>query len=150
MPPDKERIRPQQEADPRSSTAIKTSTPSLAPPATETRARRSWAYRMLRKAASPPPRYGSAEWLALPEKSAERVAAVVNAAECWARELDDLPDRLGLELDERRRAEKFEEDAAYQARAAEHRHNWRHLRVVEPYTDRRARELAAVDSDHDV
>jgi len=64
------------------------------------------------------------------------------AAESWARELDDLPERLEHELDERRRAEKAAEDAEYQARAAAHRRDWRHLRVVEPYADRRDRELA--------
>ncbi len=142
--PDKERIRPQQEADSRSSTAIKTSTPSLTPPAAEVAARRRWAYSLIRRASTPVPSYGSAEWLQLPDGTAAKVAAVVVAAESWARELDDLPDRLERELDERRRAEKAAEDAEYQARAAAHRRDWGHLRVVETsYAERRVRELAA-------
>ncbi|MEJ7689031.1 MAG: hypothetical protein WKF76_00565 [Nocardioidaceae bacterium] len=78
---------------------------------------------------------------------AAKVAAVVRAAECWGVELDDLPDRLWHELDERRRAEKAEDDAAYLARAAAHRRDWRHLRAVEPYAERRARELAEGDAE---
>ena len=113
-----------------------------AAPSPEVTARRRWAYSLIRRAAAPVPSYGSAEWLQLPDGTAAKVAAVVVAAESWAGELDDLPDRLERELDERRRAEKLEEDAAHQARAAEHRRDWRHLRVVEPYADRRARELA--------
>jgi len=124
------------------STAIKTSTPSVAAPAAEVAARRSWSYRLVSRCATPPPIFGSREWLELPEGTPAKIASVVVAAESWARELDDLPARLEHELDERRRAEKAAEDAEYQARAAAHRHDWRHLRVVEPYVDRRARELA--------
>ncbi len=110
--------------------------------APEVGARRRWAYGLIRRAATPVPSYGSREWLQLPDGSAERIASVVVAAESWARELDDLPDRLEHELDERRRAEKAAEDAEYQARATAHRREWRHLRVIEPYADRRDRELA--------
>ena len=113
-----------------------------AAPSPEVAARRRWAYSLVRRAAAPVPSYGSSEWLQLPDGTPEKVASVVVAAESWARELDDLPDRLERELDERRRAEKAAEDAEYQARAAAHRRSWRHLRVVEAYADRRDRELA--------
>ncbi len=125
-----------------SATAMKAPTPSLVPAAPEASARRRWAYSLIRRASSPVPFYGSAEWLQLPDGTPAKVAAVVVAAESWARELDDLPERLEHELDERRRAEKAAEDADYQARAAAHRRDWGHLRVVEPYADRRDRELA--------
>jgi len=123
------------------STAIKSET-SLAPSAPEVTARRSWSYRLVSRCATPPPIFGTREWLELPEGTPAKIASVVVAAESWARELDDLPERLEHELDERRRAEKAAEDAEYQARAAAHRRDWRHLRVVEPYADRRDRELA--------
>jgi hypothetical protein len=74
--------------------------------------------------------HGSAEWLALAEGSAAKVAAVVIAAEAWARDGDNLGDNLPTELDLARRAEKAAEDADYRARAAAHRQEWRHLRVI--------------------
>jgi hypothetical protein len=45
-------------------------------------ARKKWAYALLRKCTLPAPKYGSAEWLALPLRDPARVAAVVIAAEC--------------------------------------------------------------------
>jgi hypothetical protein len=97
--------------------------------------RRRWARSLIRKAKSLPPSYGSPAWLALPEGSAEKVAAVVVAAECWAVDADGVTARLERQLDDERHAFKRAEDADYQARAAEHREQWRHLRVVRPLYD---------------
>ncbi len=91
---------------------------------------RRWAFRMLQQCPTPPPRYGSPEWLALPEGSSAKVAAVVIAAEAWAREGDDLEQRLRAELDLSRRAYKAGEDAEYVERVAAHREQWGHLRLV--------------------
>jgi hypothetical protein len=71
--------------------------------------RRRWAYRMIQQSPTPPPVYGSPEWLALPEGSPEKVAAVVRAAEAWARQGDDLEANLRLEVDLSRRAFKADE-----------------------------------------
>jgi hypothetical protein len=61
------------------------------------------------------PVYGSPEWLALPEGSPAKVAAVVRAAECWARDGDELEDRLRSEVLALSRANKLAEDAEYVA-----------------------------------
>ncbi|WP_299057067.1 hypothetical protein [uncultured Nocardioides sp.] len=92
--------------------------------------RRQWAYKLVRKAAPNSPAYGTAEWLALPESSPEKIAAVVRAAECWAREGDELEEKLRHEVALARRAFKVEEDRGYQERAAAHKERWKHLRVV--------------------
>jgi hypothetical protein len=42
--------------------------------------RRAWAYALISRASTPPPAYGSPQWLALPD-GPEKVAAVVLAAE---------------------------------------------------------------------
>lgn len=42
--------------------------------------RRAWAYALVSRAATPPPAYGSLEWLELPD-GPEKTAAVVLAAE---------------------------------------------------------------------
>ena len=86
-------------------------------------ARIAWASRLI-AAGRPFPRYGTAEWLALPEGSAAKVAAVVVAAECWARDADDLEDRLRLEVETLQRAHKAAEDADYCARRDAHRESW--------------------------
>lgn len=83
-------------------------------------ARARWARRMIEVAAKPLPRYGSDEWLALPEGDARKVAAVVVAAECWATDADSLAEVIGIEVEAFKRAE----DAEYQARAAAHREEW--------------------------
>ncbi|MCW2780167.1 MAG: hypothetical protein JWR35_616 [Marmoricola sp.] len=90
-------------------------------------ARKRWARRLIAAAETPIPRYGSAEWLVLPEGDARKVAAVVVAAELWAHEADELEERLRVELDLARRAFKATEDAEYAARAAAHRQTWEHL-----------------------
>lgn len=49
--------------------------------------RREWARRLISRGntpGNPPPRYGSAEWCALPESHPAKIAAVVLAAESWA------------------------------------------------------------------
>ena len=111
--------------------------------------RRRWAHSLIRKAPSPPPRYGSPEWHALPEGSDEKVAAVVVAAECWAIDGDDLGGRLGRQLDDERHAFKRAEDADYQARAAEHREHYRHLSVVRPrYVGQEVRPLEEIGAEY--
>lgn len=77
-------------------------------------ARREWARHLL-AAAPDAPSYGSPEWLALPESSPAKVAAVVRAAECWAIDGDDLEARLRLEVLALSRAYKRAEDAEYVA-----------------------------------
>jgi hypothetical protein len=69
------------------------------------------------------PSYGSPHWAALADDDPRKLAAAVIAAECWATDLDDLPDRLRRELaaarqaDENRWTELFE-DARQTAHAA--------------------------------
>jgi hypothetical protein len=41
-------------------------------------ARKRWAYGLLRKCTLPEPKYGSAEWLALPLRAPARIAAVIS------------------------------------------------------------------------
>ena len=112
--------------------------------------RRRWAYSLIGKAASPRPSYGSQAWLDLPEGSAEKVAAVVVAAECWAVDGDDPEARLHRQLEDERRAFKDAEDADYQARAVEHRARWRHLSVAAPprYAGQTVRPLEDIGADY--
>ncbi|HXH78179.1 hypothetical protein [Nocardioides sp.] len=86
--------------------------------------RAEWARRLIARAEFSAPTYGSAEWLALPEGDARKVAAVVVAAESWARDADDLEVRLRLECEALSRANKRAEDVEYTANAAEHREQW--------------------------
>jgi hypothetical protein len=88
-------------------------------------ARRRWAEWMMIQAGGPVPRYGSPEWLALPEGDRRKVAAVIVAAECWAREADELEDRLRVEIEFSRIAHKLIEDAEYVARRDAHRAEWK-------------------------
>jgi PHD/YefM family antitoxin component YafN of YafNO toxin-antitoxin module len=85
--------------------------------------RRAWAYAMISRCHKPPAKYGSAEWLALPD-GPEKVAAVVLAAEAWAIDGDTLLERLEAEVLFEREAFKMTEDAAYLARAEAHRQEW--------------------------
>ncbi len=71
--------------------------------------RRAWAYALVSRARRPPPAYGSLEWLALPESSAEKVAAVVLAAE-----------KTMLDWE----AAKRLEDQVFAAMREEHRDSW--------------------------
>lgn len=113
-------------------------------------ARRRWAQSLIRKAHNPPPSYGSVEWLALPEGSPAKVASVCVAAESWAVDGDDMEARLHRQLDDERRAFKHAEDADYQARASEHRKQYRHLSVApEPrYTGQVARPLEEIGAEY--
>ena len=93
--------------------------------------RRGWSRRMIGNAAGLKiPRYGSLEWLQLPEGSVAKVAAVVIAAEAWARVGDDLADDLTRELEQTRRVRKQLEDEHRAGQVSRHREQWRHLRVV--------------------
>jgi hypothetical protein len=78
------------------------------------KARQTWAQRLI-AAAPDAPSYGSPEWLALPEGSPAKVAAVVRAAECWAVDGDELEERLRREVLALSRANKQAEDAEYVA-----------------------------------
>lgn len=71
--------------------------------------RRAWAYAMISRCQTPPPAYGSLEWLALPDGSLEKVAAVILAAEKCA---------IDVEI------EKRTEDRLWAAERAEHRASW--------------------------
>lgn len=83
-------------------------------------ARERWAHRLIAPAPKPLPRYGSDEWLALPEGHPSKIAAVVVAAECWATEPEQLATMLRFEAE----AFKRTEDAAYLARRDAHRAEW--------------------------
>jgi hypothetical protein len=71
--------------------------------------RRAWAYALISRAATPPPAYGSPEWLALPESSPEKVASVVLAAEKCLIDWE---------------ADKAAQDAAFVAARDQHRAAW--------------------------
>jgi len=90
---------------------------------------------------SPPPTYGSADWLALVEGSPEKVAGVVVAAESWARGADDLEENLRRGIEDARAAFKATEDADYAARAAEHRERYERLGQVVSLAERRRRRV---------
>ena len=87
-------------------------------------ARARWAYRMVERCSTPPPAYGSAEWLQLPENDLRRIAAVVIAAEAWASSGDCLEETLRAQVEAERHAHKRAEDADYCARRDAHRENW--------------------------
>jgi hypothetical protein len=75
-------------------------------------------------AAPDAPAYGSPDWLALPEGTPAKVAAVVRAAECWATEGDELEGRLRHEVEHLAAAFKADEDTDYAARRDAHRGEW--------------------------
>lgn len=120
---------------------------------TQAAIRREWAQALIRRASKPLPSYGSAEWVALPEGSAEKVASVVIAAECWAREADELEQNLRAEVAELQRAHKVSEDADYVASIEQHREQWKHLpnqRVPESWLHQRIppRDLYDIGREH--
>ncbi len=117
---------------------------------TNIESRRQWAEAMIRRCTDAQVSYGSPEWVALPEASCCKVAAVVRAAEGWARQGDDLEANLRLEVELSRRAFKADEDEDYQARAAEHRERWRHLSVLPParYVGQQVRPLEDIGRDY--
>ena len=71
--------------------------------------RRAWAYGMVSRCKTPPPAYGSRDWLALPDGSVEKVAAVILAAEKCA---------IDVEID------KGTEDRLWAAAKAQHQSAW--------------------------
>lgn len=87
-------------------------------------ARIEWAARLICAAEKPIPRYGDPAWHRLPEGSPAKVAAVVIAAECYAREADELEDRLRAEIEMSRAAFKADEDRDYCSRRDAHRESW--------------------------
>jgi hypothetical protein len=87
-------------------------------------ARRRWAERMIRAAGKPIPRYGSPEWLALPDGDRRKVAGVVVAAENWALDGDELEKRLRREVELLAAAYKRHDDEDYEARREAHRAEW--------------------------
>jgi hypothetical protein len=70
--------------------------------------RRAWAYALISRASTPPPAYGSVEWLALPD-GPEKVAAVILAAE-----------KCLLDWE----AQKVLEDRTFAEQGADHRRVW--------------------------
>ncbi|MFG1909028.1 DUF2742 domain-containing protein [Kribbella sp. NPDC048928] len=84
-------------------------------PATIT-ARRAWAKAMVAHIThrTADPAYGSPRWAALADDDPRKLAAAVIAAECWATDTDDLPDRVRRDLadlhqvDEHHWAERFD------------------------------------------
>lgn len=91
---------------------------------TPTEQRRAWAYAMVSRCKTPPPAYGSSEWLELPDSSVEKVAAVVIAAESWALEGDFLEQTLRVEIEALQRAHKAADDAEFRDRRDGHREAW--------------------------
>lgn len=93
------------------------------PPSTpgNVHARRRWAYVMVSRCSEPPPAYGSAEFLALPDGDLRKVAAVIRAAENWATDGDNLEENLRVEIETARAAHKALDDAEYVARRDAHR-----------------------------
>jgi len=95
--------------------------------------RSRWARRMIGAVAKPLPSYGSPEWVALPEGDRRKVAAVVVAAECWARDLEHLAEDLRSEF----HLAKQREDADYQERHRAHRDQWARVKLSRgAYADR--------------
>lgn len=88
--------------------------------------RYEWARRYLDTAPRPIPRYGSSEWLALPDGPV-KVASVVIAAEAWARDLDNLAENLRVELEAAWRANKAAEDDEFRERAEAWRQEWQYV-----------------------
>lgn len=82
-----------------------------------------WAARLI-EAGRPCPRYGSEEFLALADDSPAKLASILVAAECWARDADDLEQRLWDECIAASRSHKQAEDADYCARRDAHRESW--------------------------
>ena len=116
---------------------------------TLTHARRRWAYRLIHRVSEPPPQYGSAEWLALPEGSPERIAAVIVAAEAWAQAADTLEDDLRREIEIGRVQQKRLDDEEYQDRAAAHRRDYSRLPATTFVQRRRVQLEAARPEDGD-
>ena len=96
----------------------------------------------MRKAKVPPPPYGSTDWVALPEGSPEKIAAVVVAAECWAVDGEELPARLAVEIEADRQAEEHRLDELHAVNVDMVRRLASRPGIGTSYAERRARELA--------
>ncbi len=105
--------------------------------------RRRWAYGLISRSPNPPPAYGSADWLALPEGSVTKVASCVIAAETWAQGGDTLVDDLRRDVDNARRSFKKIEDEEYRQRADDHRRAWA-TPTGRTFVQRRRAQLEAV------
>lgn len=88
-----------------------------------TRKRRAWAYSYTSRVSTPPPAYGTDEWLALPE-GAEKWAAVVIAAEGLKYEEDHFLENLDHELRHMWRVNKALEDRDFAARREAHQREY--------------------------
>lgn len=78
--------------------------------------RQEWAANLIQRGGTMVPPYGSPEWVSLPEGHPAKIAAVVVAAESWARDGDDLERRLRVEVLALSKSDKQLEDAEYEAR----------------------------------
>lgn len=77
-------------------------------PPSESDVRRAWIRTTVtaRAALTQHPVYGSTQWCALADDDPRKLAAALIAAECWATDQDELPQRLTLELDTLHAAEQ--------------------------------------------
>ncbi|MBA2558665.1 MAG: hypothetical protein H0V07_02040 [Propionibacteriales bacterium] len=105
--------------------------------------RRAWAYALIRQAETPAPLYGSPEFNSLAMDDPRRVASCVRAAEAWAQDGDELPERLADEIAQLRLNHKGLDDAEYVARAEAHRVANR-APSKPTFAQRRAAQLAAI------
>jgi len=107
--------------------------------------RRQWAYALISRTPKPAPAYGSVAWLALPDSDPAKLSGLVVAAESWARDGDELEERLRAEVASMRREHKLRDDEGYADAQEAHRARWvpvaeRSARVL-PFAERRRRQL---------
>lgn len=88
-----------------------------------TRQRQRWAYGYTSRVSTPPPAYGTDEWLALPE-GAEKWAAVVIAAEALKHEEDHYLENLDVEMRHIWHVNKALEDQDFAARRDAHQREY--------------------------
>lgn len=113
-----------------------------------TYARRHWARLLIEKAGGVElPRYGSVEWLRLPEGDPVRIAAVVVAAEAYARQGDELEDDLRREVDALQHAYKDGQDEGRLDRIEAHREEWGRVVQLPPgiWAERNAARRARLE-----
>lgn len=79
------------------------------------RARRNWAKAMVAHITDRPT-YGTPHWATLADDDPRKLAAAVIAAECWATDLDELPNRARRDLDTLRTAHRAAEQADWDTR----------------------------------
>lgn len=105
--------------------------------------RRYWARQLIERQTPERPQYGSTQWLMLPNDHPDKVAAAVIAAECWATIADTLEEDLRREIEAAQKAYKRAEDEAYKANYEAHKRRFPIARVVDSFSERRARQLEA-------